>query len=334
MRSRARLMAITAVLAGLLLSSCASLNVNAIPLPGSSYSDGYDIVIEFQNILNLPDRAKVVMDGTKVGVVKGVSLTSHGVDVTARIDHDVTVPSDIHSVMQQATVLGDTYIALEQAPDKATNSSAPPLRAGGRIPIAHTTSPPQLEDTIANMANFVGSGAIQRAQNTVIKINRITPPRPEIRAMASRVAVDLSDVANNIDDVDLWLKGVSETASVLDARAPEVGQWFTPKGVTGFHHNFILSHYLAPIVPTLGTIYYNGYWLTPALTSLAESAEAFQHSKWAFDEEVPRWQHLVTDYVLPERKYPAINITSIVGPDGRELSGNVQEVLRMIGATP
>ena len=53
-----------------------------------------------------------------------------------------------------------------------------------------------------------------------------------------------------------------------------------------------------------------------------------------FDEEVPRWQHLVTEYLSPERKYPAINITSIVGPDGRELSGNVQQVLRMIGAMP
>jgi virulence factor Mce-like protein len=318
--------------ATLLLSSCASLNVNAIPIPGSSYSDGYDIIIEFENILNLPDRAKVVMDGTKVGVVKGVNLTSHGVDVTARIDGGVAVPSDMHSVMQQATVLGDTYVALERPPD--SKSAAPPLRPGGRIPVAHTISPPQLEDTIANMANFVGSGAIQRAQNTVIKINRITPPRPEIRAMASRVAVDLSGVAKNIDDVDLWLRGVDETANVLNANAPAMKQWFTPQGVTNFRHNFILSHYLAPIVPTLGTIYYNGLWLTPALTALADAAEAFQHSKWAFDEEVPRWQHLVTDYFLPERRYPAINITSIKGPDGRELSGNVQEVLRMIGAAP
>ncbi|WP_459976310.1 MlaD family protein, partial [Mycobacterium avium] len=321
-----------ALAAALSLSSCAALNVNAIPIPGSSYSGGYDIVIEFENILNLPDRAKVVMDGTKVGVVKGVTLTSNGVDVTARIDGDVAVPSDIHSVMQQATVLGDTYVALERPPD--TTATAPPLRAGGRIPLAHTTSPPQLEDTIANMANFVGSGAIQRAQNTIIKINKITPPRPEIRAMASRVAVDLSDVSKNIDDVDLWLKGVSETANVLGANAPEMEHWFTPQGVMDFHHNFVLTHYLAPIVPTLGTIYYNGYWLTPALSALGDAAEAFQHSKWAFDEEVPRWQHLVTDYFLPERRYPAINITSIKGPDGRELSGNVQEVLRMIGATP
>ena len=206
MSRRARF-AVAANHGALVLSSCASLNVDAVPLPGSHVSGGYDIVIEFANVLNLPERAKVVMDGTKVGVVTNVVLTGSGVDVTARIDHDVAVPSNIHSVMQQATVLGDTYVALERAPG---GESAVPLGPGGRIPIRQTTSPPQLEDTIANMANFIGSGSIERAQNSVIKINRITPPRPEIRAMASRAAVDLSDLSNNIDTVDLWLKGLSD----------------------------------------------------------------------------------------------------------------------------
>jgi phospholipid/cholesterol/gamma-HCH transport system substrate-binding protein len=323
---------VAAIGGGLVLSSCASLNVDAIPLPGSSDRGGYDIVIEFTNVLNLPERAKVVMDGTKVGVMTKVTLTGRGVEVTSRIDHDVVVPSNIHAVLQQATVLGDTYVALERAPD--TDSTVPPLGPGGRITITHTTSPPQLEDTIANLANFIGSGSIQRAQNSLIAINRATPPRAEIREIASRVAADLSDLSNNIDDVDLWLKGLSETANVLSVKTPNLKYWLSPMGVAGFDHNFFILHFVAPLLPSVGTIYYNGHWLVPVLESGSDALEAFQHSKWAFDEEVPRWQHLVTDYFLPERKYPAINITSIVGPDGRELSGNVQQVLRMIGAMP
>lgn len=333
MRSKAAL-AVAAIAGCLVLSSCASLNalnVDAVPLPGSGYSGGYDIVIEFANVLNLPTRAKVVMDGTKVGVVTDVTLTSRGVNVTSRIDHDVAVPSNIHSVLQQATVLGDTYIALEPA---SGADAAEPLPPGGRIPITQTTSPPQLEDTIASMANFVGSGSIQRAQNTVININKVTPPRPEIREIASRAATDLSDLSHNIDNVNLWLKGLSESADVMGSSTPKFKYWLSPEGITGFRHNFIVTHFVAPIVPTLGTIYYNGYWLVPALSAITDSLEAVQHSKWAFDEELPRWQHLVTDFYMPERKYPAINITSIVGPDGRELSGNVQQVLRMIGAMP
>jgi phospholipid/cholesterol/gamma-HCH transport system substrate-binding protein len=330
MRRSGRL-AVAAFVCGMVLSSCASLNVDAIPMPGSNPAGGYDIILEFANVLNLPERAKVVMDGTKVGVVTGVSLTSRGVDVTSHIDHDVAVPSNIHAVLQQATVLGDTYVALERTPDAET---AAPVRTGGRIPVTQTTSPPQLEDTIASMANFIGSGSIQRAQNTVIKINSITPPRPEVRQMATRAAVDLSDLSNNIDNVDLWLKGLSDTSNMMYLNTENFKYWLSPTGVTGFHHNFLLTHSLAPILPTIGTIYYYGYWLVPLLASIADAAEAIQHSKWAFDEELPRWAHMVTDYVMPERKYPAINITSIVGPDGRELSGNVQDVLRMIGAMP
>ena len=330
MRGKTRL-AVAAITGAFALSSCASLNVDALSVPGSNYTGGHDIIIEFANVLNLPSRAKVVMDGTKVGVVTGMTLTSHGVDVTSQIDPDVAVPSNIHAVMQQATVLGDTYLALERVPDAGSSA---PLGPGGRIPVAHTTSPPQLEDTIANMANFIGSGSIQRAQNSVININKVTPPRPEIRQMAARAAVDLSDMSNNIDNVDRWLTGLSEAASVMHTNTANFNFWFSPQGVLGFRQNFVVTHFLAPLLPTLGTIYYNGYWLVPALSSITDALEAFQHSKWAFDEEVPRWQHLVTDYYMPERRYPAINITSIKGPDGRELSGNVQEVLRIIGATP
>lgn len=317
---------------GITLSTvaCASVSANSIPLPGSSYGGGYDITLEFANVLNLPDQAKVLMDGTKVGSVTAIQLTDRGVDVTSHIDENVVVPSDIHAVLQQGTVLGDTYVALERNADAAATAAA--LDAGGRVPLTQTTPSPQLEDTLASLANFIGSGSIQRAQNTVIKINAVTPPRPEVQEIASRVAVDLSDLSSNVDSVDKWLNGVADTSNVLHSYTPKLQYWFSDEGVMGFHHFFPLSHYLATLLPSLGTIYNNGYWLVPVFESGANALEALQHSKYAFDEEVPRWYDLIKNYYLPERKYPAINITSIVGPDGRELSGNVEQVLRMLGA--
>ncbi len=101
-----------AAVSAVVLTSCAALNVNSVPLPGSSYEGGYDIVAEFANVLNMPDRAKVVMDGTTVGVVQNVSVAGDRVDVTARLSPDVHVPSNVHAVLQQATVLGDIYLAL------------------------------------------------------------------------------------------------------------------------------------------------------------------------------------------------------------------------------
>jgi phospholipid/cholesterol/gamma-HCH transport system substrate-binding protein len=315
------------------VSSCASISVNALPQPGNSYRGGYDIVIQFSNVLNLPDRAKVVMDGTSVGVVTKVAATSRQVDVTARIGSTVVVPSNIHAALQQATVLGDIYVALDRP--QTDHSAVPALSPGGRIPLAHTTSPPQLEDTIANLANFVSSGSIQRIQNTIIGLNRVTPPgEGAVRKVASQVAADLTDLSNNLDLVDQWLNSVSETAEDMHNRIPYWQDILSPEGLLGNYRDQVMASYFSIALPSIGSIFLGGYWLVPLLHSLADAMGSLQHSKWAFEQEYPAWQRLFVDLFLPQDKHPAINITSIVGPDGRELSGNVQQVLRILGAAP
>lgn len=326
---------ICAVVCGLSTTGCStlsSLSVNAIPIPGHSYSDGYDIIAELGNVLNLPDKANVVMDGTTVGVVNKVTEVGDHVDVTARIQRDVEVPANTFVVLQQATVLGDIYLALEPPRDGAPPT--PPLTDGGRIPLQQTQSPPQLEDTIATMANFIGSGSIQRAQNTLVRLNRITPPKDEVRRVVSQITTDLADLSDNVDTVDTMIHGVEQTSNALGQWAPNVSFWLTPEAVKGFERSTVAAKAVGTLLPSLGTVYNGGYWMVPAFSSLADAFGAVQGSKQVVEGEYPRWRALLNEYFLPQDKHPAINITSIVGPDGRELSGNVEQVLRMLGAVP
>lgn len=322
------------------VSSCAAISVDALPQPGPSYHDGYDLVMQFESVLNLPGRAKVVLDGVAVGVVTKVTLTDHDVEVTARMGRGVVVPSDIRAVLQQATVLGDIYVALERPTAGATQSPTPrsvpgpALAPGAAIPLAQTTSPPQLEDTVASLANFVSSGSIQRAQNTIIRLNRVVPASDEVRILTGRVKTDLTALSDNIDKVDVLLDGVARSAAVVNNHIPELQYFFSPAGQRGFEHLVGCSNYIATIFPGIGSITLGGYWLVPFLNSLANSIGALQQSKVAGEAEIPKYRRIFTDLFLPVDKYPAINITSIIGPDGRELSGNVQEVLRILGATP
>lgn len=331
MRRGVRL-ALLAVTGALALTSCAALNVNSMPVPGHSFQGGYDIVAEFANVLNLPDRAKVVMDGTTIGVVEKVGLAGDHVDVTARIGHDVQIPANEHAVLQQATVLGDIYLALEAPTDGPTAAS--PLGPAGRIPLVHTTSPPQLEDTIANMANFIGSGSIQRAQNTLININNVTPPKPEVHRVVSQITTDLGDLSGDVDTVDTLLTGVKQTTDVLSNRSPALQVWFTQRGLAGFKRAIVQANTFSSLLPSLGSIYNYGYWLVPLIKSLGGAFKAIQSTKQAVEREYPGYRRFITDYFMGQDKYPAINITSIVGPDGRELSGNVEQILRMLGAVP
>jgi phospholipid/cholesterol/gamma-HCH transport system substrate-binding protein len=337
MTLRSRLTGVAVASATVLtVSSCAAISVDALPQPGPSYGDGYDLVMQFASVLNLPERAKVVLDGVTVGVVSKVALTSHDVDVTARMGRGVVVPADIHAVLEQATVLGDIYVALERPTAGAApaQGSARVLAPGAAIPIAQTTSPPQLEDTIASLANFVSSGSIQRAQNTIIRLNRVVPSSDEVRTLTGRVETDLSALSANIDTVDQLLNGVADTGAVVNSHIPELQYLFSPTGQRGFDHLIATLNYVAKILPGIGSITLGGYWLVPFLNSLADSVGALQQSKVAGEAEIPKYRRIFTDMFLPVDKYPAINITSIIGPDGRELSGNVQEVLRILGATP
>ncbi|GAY16748.1 MlaD family protein [Mycobacterium sp. shizuoka-1] len=319
-----------------LVASCASISVNSLPQIGGGGDDGYPVTIEFASVLNLPDRAKVVQDGKTVGVVTSIDLKADHVDVVSRIDSDVVIPADARATLQQSTVLGDTYVALADASDQAAPlSGSVAVAPGGRIPMANTTSPPQLEDTIANLANFVGSGSIQRIQNSIIGVNRVTPARrDELRRMVSRVTVDLADLSNNIDVVDKLLNGASGTAEVMNRNLSTYAYWFSPAGMTGFDRATQAAGYIGTVLPSIGSIYSGGYWLVPMLNSLADAVGAVQQTKWDVEAETPRWRDLFLNDFLPVDKYPAINITSITGPDGRELVGNVEDVLRILGATP
>jgi phospholipid/cholesterol/gamma-HCH transport system substrate-binding protein len=333
MTRRIRPIAGAAAVAGaLVLSSCASINVSALPQPGASYGDGYDIVMKFDSVLNLPERAKVVLDGVTVGVVSKMTQTPGDVDVTARVGHDVLIPCNIHAVLQQATVLGDIYVALERP--EGGGPPAPALAPGDTVPVAQTTSPPQLEDTIASLANFVSSGSVQRAQNTIIRLNRVLPTSDEVRRLTSQVDENLSALSANIDQVDQLLDGVSRTSATLNAHIPQLNYQLSPYGQLNFDRFIAIANYLATLLPGVGSIASGGYWLVPFLNSLADSVGAVQQSKVAVEQEIPKYRHLFTDFFLPEDKYPAINITSIIGPDGRELSGNAQQVLRILGAMP
>jgi virulence factor Mce-like protein len=324
---------VAATITALTVSSCASIGVGDLPQPGNSYGDGYDVVIEFANVLNLPDRAKVVMDGTTVGVVEKVAVSPAAVDVTARIDRGVKIPSDARAILQQATVLGDIYVAVERAPE--VSAAASMLPPNGRILLAQTTSPPQLEDTIANLAAFVTSGSVQRIQDSIIRINNVTPQRLEqVRAISSRVAVDLQDLSRNIDTVDSWLNGVAGTANAMALGAPKLDYWFSPAGMTQWDRMSQTGIAIGTLVPSVGSIYTGGFWLVPFLQSLGVAVDKVQKSKWAIEGEYRPWRRLFTDVFLPQDKYPAMNITSVQTSDGREISGNVQDVLRMLGAMP
>ena len=152
------------------------------------------------------------------------------------------MPSNIHAALQQATVLGDIYVALDRPADQA--GGAPRLAPGATIPITQTTSPPQLEDTIAiwRISCRADRFSAYRTRSSVSTEWRHTGT-VRCANSASRVAADLADLSDNLDTVDQWLNGVRETTQVLHDRLSSAEYWFSPRGMTGFERATISSDY-------------------------------------------------------------------------------------------
>ena len=155
-----------------------------------------------------------------------------------------------------------------------------------------------------------------------------------MRRVVSQVTTDLNQLSDNIGTVDDMITGLQQTSNVVSTHGPELSFWFTPQGVRGFERSTVLAREFGNLLPSVGTIYSGGYYIVPTFSALANAMTAVQGSKQVVEAEYPRWRKFILDYFLPQEKNPAINITSIVGPNGRELSGNVEQVLRMLGAVP
>jgi len=136
------------VLAGLAGIAYLSLSIGGVSYRGPR---GLVLVANFDEVGSLKNRAKVVIDGVKVGQVKAIELgNDFRAHVTLDVDGRLALPSDTSASILTAGVLGDQYIALE--PGGETEM----LKSGDQIQF--TQSAVILERLIGKLIQNLGSG--------------------------------------------------------------------------------------------------------------------------------------------------------------------------------
>ncbi|UGT55127.1 MlaD family protein [Nocardia asteroides] len=316
--------------ASVLVTSACTVDPNRVPVPGTSIGSGYGLTFEFTSAMNLPDRANVMMNGLRVGQVQTMEIRGSAVSVTARILDGTRVPVDVTPAIRQDTLLGDTYIALEQAPDSETRSY---LNAGAVVPLNRTIAPPQLEDVMAVLANFINGGSVQRLQDTIVQINGVMPPAPEVGHLAATVSTDLQDLAARNVEIDRVLIALNDTAISVDQSGPQLSEMFADSSRHyWFRLNDAVTQYVGTLLPSIGSIFEGGLWLIPMLESLANGATVIRSTS----EDVPRDVTAMTDFLnntlLPFLRSPSINVQSVTTGDGADLTPDMANILRMLGA--
>ncbi|MGX1806099.1 MlaD family protein [Nocardia sp. NPDC055321] len=329
--------------AALLFGGCA-FDPSSIPLPGTTVSGPtYRIHIEFANVLNLPARAKIASNGVQIGILH--SLTLHDPSPTREafvvaavdIEESVRLPTNVTAQLRQATVLGDTYIALSTAPP----ASAGTLQPDATIPLQQTRPAPQIEDAMASIATFVGGGAINQAQDIVNRVNVVLPQQPsETARISTALGANFIDVAANLDQVDAFLDGLqADTGVVLDT-GPELAALLTDAGAAQALASTNSLVATLGMFGALGQVAHSLEWLTPLVTAGDAAAKAFvplAFTNHPLDLNAPSNLNalvaLLRDKVIPFSERPAVNIVSVdLGVSKDDQIDRILETLRMVGA--
>ncbi|WP_433598266.1 MlaD family protein [Nocardia sp. CA-135953] len=318
-----------ALLCGAVTASC-SLGPKDIPSFRSS-SGGSDIVLHFESVMNLPDGANVTMDGLQIGKVEKVDLGTSDVAVTVVLQPGVRVPSNVKAMIRQDTILGDTYIGLDRSagPDNTRY-----LPAGGTIPVSDTTSPPQLEDTLAVLAYFVNGGSIQKIEDTMSRLNTVMPAVTEIRELSTVMTGDLHDLSQNTDEIDRTLAGLDRTASTVAGNAPTLNRILLNDSALRYwrYSADILYGHIGSGLPSIGSLFVGGNWMVPMLNSLSATTHDGRGMWNTAPSAAGNMATFLRTVVLPFAQHPSVNIQSVQAANGDELVGDMENVLRMLGA--
>lgn len=320
------------VCAGVLATASCSLGPKDLPIVGSqSPRGGYTIHLHFRNAMNLPAGAYVMLDGLRVGTVDRVEVTGRDLTVTAGLDRGTKVPANVHATIRQDTLLGDTYVGLDRGPDTGNAGFLPP---GGSVTESATSSPPQLEDTMAVLAFFVNGGSIQKVEDTMSRLNAVMPTVDDIRKLSTVLTGDMHDLSHNTDEIDRTLSGLDRTASAVADKSETLNLVMFNDNAQHYWRQsdrVVLGH-VGPGLPLVGSLFFGGFWMVPMLDSMAATVHSGRGNWDTAPEVADKVGVFLRTVVLPFARNPSIDIRSVESSNGDQLVGDMENVLRMLGA--
>ncbi|MFI7528573.1 MlaD family protein [Nocardia salmonicida] len=256
-----------------------------LPVPGSGV-DGptYQLRIEFADVLNLPQGAKVIAAGVRVGILTGVTLvdpvaaTPDRAAVPGYAVADVAIAQSVRlsvgttAELRQETPLGDVHIALTEPVPARTGE----LKPGATIPLADTTQSPPIEDILAGLSTFIGSGAVTDFQSIVRTMNGVFPDDPRDTArLAGILGADITDLGDHLHSVDALLDGLEATVEEgMQQNLPILDELLTPYGVQHTTDAVNTQIRVIFVLTALGPVAPSAQWLGPLLSSLDDTTRA------------------------------------------------------------
>lgn len=213
LRSRVLLAAVTAALG---LSGCQFQGAASLPLPGGVGGDGYQVKIEFTDVLDLVPQSAVKVDDVTVGTVKDIALSKSGYTavVTVAIRRDVQLPENATAIIRQTSLLGEKFVSLDR-PAAARGT----LREGMYIPLERTNRNADIEEVLGALSLVLNGGSIEQLQVINSELTKALKGRePEVRAFLQQLTVFVRGLDQQKTQIVRALEGLDRLTGRLAAQ--------------------------------------------------------------------------------------------------------------------
>jgi phospholipid/cholesterol/gamma-HCH transport system substrate-binding protein len=229
---RRRAPACAAVLAaalGLAVAGCSGSpgfnGIYSLPLPGGASlgSHPYTVTAQFANVVDLVPQSAVRVNNVAVGRVSRIYLPPHSwtASVSMVINGSVHLPANADAAIQQASLLGESYVALFAPPGGLAQGR---LASGAVIPLARTTANATVEQVLGALSLLLNGGGIGQLHTITTQLNdALTGNEPQIRSVLGQIAALMTNLNAHRGDITSALDGLNQLAGTLRARNQQVG---------------------------------------------------------------------------------------------------------------
>jgi phospholipid/cholesterol/gamma-HCH transport system substrate-binding protein len=230
---RKRASACAAVLAaalGLAVAGCSSGSpgfngIYSLPLPGGASlgSHPYTVTAQFSNVVDLVPQSAVRVNNVAVGRVSRIYLPPHSwtANVTMVINGSVRLPANADAAVQQASLLGESYVALFAPPGGIAQGR---LANGAMIPLVRTTVNATVEQVLGALSLLLNGGGISQLHTITTQLNNaLSGNVPQIRSLLGQINALMVNLNAHRGDIVSALDGLNRLAGTLRARNQQIG---------------------------------------------------------------------------------------------------------------
>jgi phospholipid/cholesterol/gamma-HCH transport system substrate-binding protein len=125
------------------------------------------VTADFEDVLSLPPHATVKVDGVTVGEVADIRRDGWHAQVDLRLDGDVVLPEDATARIQQTSLLGEKFVAL----DGDVRGGEPRLADGDRIPLARTSRGSEVEEVLGSLSLLLNGGGLDSLRTITTELH-------------------------------------------------------------------------------------------------------------------------------------------------------------------